>query len=80
MNIIEELFLNDNNISVIDPDIVSLFRLKVLNLDNNSIREVPEELMQLPKLAVLGLKGNPLTKQFEGLASVRPGGLHDALQ
>lgn len=57
-NSLQILFLNDNNIELIPPEIKYLTNLKKLNLNNNKIRFIPFEISELKKLRELQMKDN----------------------
>lgn len=56
-----ELFIQQNHVTVIPPEISQLANLTVLNLAYNRISEVPPEIAQLKHLKELILIGNKVS-------------------
>eukprot|EP00055_Hartaetosiga_balthica_P013454 m.69025 g.69025 ORF g.69025 m.69025 type:complete len:546 (+) comp8262_c0_seq2:97-1734(+) len=60
MTFLTHLYLNNNNISEISPNISSLKNLKVLNLSRNKLIAIPPSLGEIQTLIELDLSGNQL--------------------
>jgi len=58
---VTEIYLTDNSLTSLPPEIWQLTRLKALVLSNNQLTRLPPELGQLTNLQVLYLSYNPLT-------------------
>lgn len=54
------LILADNKLEKLSGDIVSLKKLKTLDISNNDLSDLPSELGLLPQLVRIQLDGNPL--------------------
>jgi Leucine-rich repeat (LRR) protein len=55
------LYLSDNELEVLSPDIRNLTNLRILALRDNELVEVPQEIGELQNLRELHLQGNRLT-------------------
>ena len=55
------LYLSDNNISTVPPEVGNLTHLKTLSLTNNKLESLPKELGNLKYLVLLAIRGNNIT-------------------
>ena len=60
-NHLTSLFLNDNQLKVLPPDVCRLTNLNCLDVSSNQLRSLPMELGDLIELKELILKYNQLT-------------------
>ncbi|XP_063703322.1 leucine-rich repeat serine/threonine-protein kinase 1 isoform X2 [Culicoides brevitarsis] len=58
--VLEELYLQDNHLSVIPPQIFRLPYLVILDISNNKLEELPFEMWRAPKLKELNIAFNLL--------------------
>ncbi|NGX37263.1 MAG: E3 ubiquitin-protein ligase sspH2 [Chlamydiae bacterium] len=58
---ITKLYLNNNNLTSLPPEIGQLAQLQLLDLSNNQLTSLPPEIGQLLQLQGLNLHGNQLT-------------------
>jgi internalin A len=74
---LQELWLDNNQLTQLPPEIGHLTSLRVLRLENNRLTRLPPEVGQLTSLRQLRLDGNRLTVlppeigQLKGLAELR---------
>ncbi|WP_309474997.1 leucine-rich repeat domain-containing protein [Leptospira noguchii] len=56
---LQELYLNNNQLTTLPKEIGNLQKLQELYLNNNQLTTLPKEIGKLKKLNVLDLTGNP---------------------
>lgn len=57
---LEEIYLNNNEITEFPMALLNLPNLKKIYLNDNKIRKFPNLIFRLPKLKILSLEGNPI--------------------
>ena len=58
--VLEELFLQDNRLNEIPPEILHLPALCILDISNNKLQEMPFDMWKAPKLRELNIAFNLL--------------------
>ncbi|MBT3319440.1 MAG: hypothetical protein HN389_06680 [Clostridia bacterium] len=64
---IEQLFLNDNELSSVIFDVKKMSKLKLISLEDNNFTVVPKELYNIPKLQTLLMQNNPISLVEPGM-------------
>ena len=59
---LKELFVNNNELEIIQDEVKGLVHLQILNLQHNQLSKLPSNIGQLTNLIVLNLEHNQLTQ------------------
>ncbi len=67
---LEDVYLNNNGLSMLPEDIGLLINLKTLSVVNNELTKLPESIGELRNLLVLFLENNKLTSLPESISNL----------
>jgi len=59
---LKELFLDNNELQIIEDEVKGLVQLQILNLEHNKLSKLPSSIGQLTSLVILNLEHNQLTQ------------------
>lgn len=76
LNELRLLYVNDNQLDSISPEIAKLTKLSVLLLDNNQLETIPAQLADLP-ISVFYATGNKLLYPPQEVADKASGGIDE---